>query len=137
MITVTAEDAQLIPESSFGNGLDESGVPFEESQMQIDQFLTDWEPLSVSKIPTSGAIKTYSTPQVESRTNEHLEVSSSKIVTLESPALHMCPLTNCTRQCSSKTDLLVHLAMSHYMEEMEKEYGTGNLVFYLEMFSNV
>jgi len=127
LIIVTDDDAKLIPENSFGEGLDESGEPFKEDQLQVAQFLTDWEPLYVSKIPVSGATKT-STPSVGTTTREHREAeagSCGNIVTPEQSALHTCPLTNCTRQCSNNTDLLVHLAMSHYMDELEKEYGTG------------
>jgi len=124
-ITVTDDDAQLIPENNFGEGLNESGEPFKEDQTQITLLLTDWEPLNVSKIHGPEVIKT-NTPSVATTTVEHHEAGScSNLVAPEQPALHTCPLTNCTRQCSNKADLRVHLAMSHYMEELEKEYGTG------------
>jgi len=122
MITVMDDDAKLIPENSFDEGLDELGDPFEEDQIKVAQFLNDWEPLDVSKIPVPGAIKT-STPSVGT---EHREAGScSNIIAPQQSALYTCPLTNCTRQCSNKVDLRVHLAMAHYMEELEKEYGTG------------
>lgn len=48
-----------------------------------------------------------------------------KDITQSEPTpLHECPLTNCARQCRSKADLQVHLAMSHYKEELEKDYIT-------------
>jgi len=50
--------------------------------------------------------------------------SIKDIVQFEPTPLHECPLTNCARQCRSKADLQVHLAMSHYKEELEKEYIT-------------
>jgi len=124
-IAVTDDDAKLIPENDFDEGLNEAGEPFEEDQMKVFEFLTVWEPLDVSKIPSPGAIKT-STPLVETTTREHRETdSSSNMVSLELTAFNTCPLTNCTRKCTNKTELRVHLAMSHYMDELEKEYGTG------------
>jgi len=50
--------------------------------------------------------------------------SIKDIAQSEPTSLHECPLTNCARQCRSKADLQVHLAMSHYKEELEKEYIT-------------
>ena len=61
----------------------------------------------------------------KAKTDEVSESSSSKLVPAESSPLHPCPLTNCTRQCSSRRDLLVHLAMAHYLKELEKQFGTG------------
>merc|ERR1712083_722338 len=46
------------------------------------------------------------------------------VVQSESTPLHECPLGNCARECRSKADLQVHLAMSHYKEELEKDYIT-------------
>jgi len=74
-ITVTDDDARLIPGNNFGEGLNESGEPFNENQLQIAQFLTDWEPLHVSKIPASGATKS-STPSVGTTTVEYREAGS-------------------------------------------------------------
>jgi len=124
-ITVTEDDANLIPENNFDEGLNKSWEPFQEDEIQIAQFLTDWVPLHVSKIPAPGATKS-DTPTVGTTSVEHREAGScSNTVAPEQSALHMCPLTNCTRQCSTKADLRVHLAMSHYMADLEKEYGTG------------
>eukprot|EP00092_Neocalanus_flemingeri_P018329 GFUD01019838.1.p1 GENE.GFUD01019838.1~~GFUD01019838.1.p1 ORF type:complete len:638 (-),score=130.04 GFUD01019838.1:175-2088(-) len=52
--------------------------------------------------------------------------TSRSIRNIESPEVHSCPLTNCIRKCSSKKDLLIHLAMSHYLKELEEEFATGS-----------
>ena len=36
-----------------------------------------------------------------------------------------CPLVDCSRQCDSKKLLLLHLAISHYQEELEDRYING------------
>ena len=36
-----------------------------------------------------------------------------------------CPLVDCSRQCDSKKLLLLHLAISHYQEELEDLYING------------
>ena len=36
-----------------------------------------------------------------------------------------CPLVDCSRQCDSKKLLMLHLAISHYREELEDLYLTG------------
>ena len=133
LITVTDVDAKLIPENDFGEGLNESAEPFEEDQIQVAQFLTDWLPLFVSKLAAPGATKP-NYPSEGTTTIEHREAGSCSIIDApEQSALHRCPLTNCARQCSNKANLRVHLAVTHYMDELEKEYCTGNLIFLLRM----
>ena len=36
-----------------------------------------------------------------------------------------CPLVDCSRQCDSKKLLMLHLAVSHYREELEDLYING------------
>ena len=36
-----------------------------------------------------------------------------------------CPLVDCSRQCDSKKLLMLHLAISHYREELEDLYING------------
>ena len=43
----------------------------------------------------------------------------------EEPKLFPCPLSGCGRKCDSKKLLMLHLAITHYMEEMEELYIKG------------
>jgi len=58
-----------------------------------------------------------STPGVKrATTSSNLELSDDGV---EKPAVYSCPRVNCSRQCTNKRSLLVHLAMVHYKEELE------------------
>ena len=53
------------------------------------------------------------------------KVSHSGFNPSEPIPLQECPLANCARQCRTKADMQVHLAMTHYKDELEKDYITG------------
>jgi len=122
-ITVDDVDSHYIPENDFAEGDETTGEHFEDEDTAP---LVKWESLSVPKSPLPFAAEEDSTPAPKkAKTDEVSESSSSKLVPAESLSLHPCPLTNCTRQCSTRRDLLVHLAMAHYLKELEKQLGTG------------
>jgi len=52
------------------------------------------------------------------------KVSHSGFNPSEPIPLQECPLANCARQCRTKADMQVHLAMTHYKDELEKDYIT-------------
>jgi len=123
-ITVDDGDILYIPENDFDEGADFPGEPFEDEDMA---FLVSWEPLDVPKthlldMPGEDHSRL---PKIVKVTGETSMSSSSKIIQDESSSLHPCPLSNCTRQCVTRMDLLVHLAMAHYLEQLEKQFGTS------------
>ena len=81
--------------------------------------LVSWEPLEVPKTAL------LNTGEDNLEIGESSKSSSSIITSAESSSLHPCPLSNCTRQCVTRMDLLVHLAMAHYLEQLEKQFGTS------------
>jgi len=119
---VVVEDGDYIPENSFAEGIDITGEPFEEEELA--KYLTDWEwePLSVSISHSPKVVNDDDTNTPESIQPKE---SPTKSVPAEASTLLACPLTNCTRKCRNQEDLQVHLAMAHYMQELEKEFDTG------------
>jgi len=123
-INVDDVDKHYIPENNFAEGDEISGEPFEDEDTAP---LAKWEPLSFPKSPVSIDVEKDSAPSpIKAKIDEVSESSIVKPVpSAESPPLHPCPLNNCSRQCSTRKDLLVHLAMVHYLKELEKQFGTG------------
>jgi len=122
-INVAVNDAQLIAENGFDEETDEACEPFviEDS----DQYLVDWD-------HPSPFVSRTSSPQVSDKSISKDETSSKNVLPSRAKVLfpseqpqplQKCPLTSCFRQCTNKVDMLVHLAMTHYLDELHKEYS--------------
>ena len=124
-ITVDDIDVPYIPENDFAEGIDLPGEPFEDEDMAP---LASWEPLEVPKtpLPDTEEDNLRISKGAAGEADETSKSSSSIMTSTESSSLHPCPLSNCTRQCVTRMDLLVHLAMAHYLEQLEKQFGTSN-----------
>jgi len=125
-ISVTVNDAQLIAE----NGFDVEGEPFDEEDSY--QYLADWGHTPVSKI-SSTPVSKISSPQISDKCIPMDETVSESVFQNRSQELYpseqqqqplqKCPLTYCFRECTNKAEILVHLAMTHYLDELHKEFG--------------
>ena len=127
-ITVDDLDSHYIPENDFVDGGTIVSEPFEDSNLTL---LAKWKPLVV---PKSKSSLIQASEEEFSKTPSRTDIldtsgSSTSRKKLEVPEYHSCPLSNCSRQCKSRRMLLIHLAMTHYTEELENKFGTGRLLW--------
>jgi len=116
-ITVDAVDMNYIPDNNFESDNNNNGEPFEDQDLSL---LAKWEPLVIPKpalLPTS--------PSMTDKPKQRNISKSSRTPESSEPEVHPCPVTDCSRQCNSRNKLLVHLTMTHYLEELEIKFGTG------------
>ena len=130
-ITVDDLDSHYIPENDFIDGETIVSEPFEDHNLTL---LAKWKPLLVSKsslIPASEEefLKTPSRANKPKQLGTSSSSTSSKKLEVPENEFHSCPLANCSRQLKSRRMMLVHLAMTHYLEEFEDMFGTGKLLW--------
>ena len=137
----------MIPENDFDQSEDTKSRQFEQTENDHN-LLSIWNPIYVqeelaaenlkkeAEIDKEEKVEDLKLPHGQSGSIQQLETlvtNDPQQLSASGPSLtlHPCPIFKCVRKCSSRKDLMVHLSFSHYLKEIEKDYGTYLKFIYL------
>ena len=146
-ISIEEGALHMIPENDFDQSEDTKSRQFEQTENDHN-LLSIWNPIYVqeelaaenlkkeAEIDKEEKVEDLKLPHGQSGSIQQLETlvtNDPQQLSTSGPSLtlHPCPIFKCVRKCSSRKDLMVHLSFSHYLKEIEKDYGTYQKFIYL------
>jgi len=109
------------PQISDKNIAKDDTVSVSVSQSIAKELFPSEQPLTIMSSPQISDKNIAKDDTVSVRVSQSI---AKELFPSEQPQpLLQCPLTQCFRRCTNKAEILVHLAMTHYLDELQKEYG--------------